>query len=108
MTLLEEPEAQKFIKDKITEVKHQRSETYQALTPIVQEKGIFIKESQANFFLLRWKSQEQCQAAYQHLIQSGILVRNISKGPGLTGCLRASLGLAEENQALIKALAGAK
>lgn len=62
-----------------------------------------VKESQANFLLLRWPTQEAAQKAYRRLIEQDILVRDVSGAPGLKGCLRATLGNDRENDALVQA-----
>ena len=57
--------------------------------------------SQANFFLLRTPDAD---AAYAHLLSSGILVRRQDKLPMLAGCLRVSIGTPEQNDALLRVL----
>ncbi len=61
-----------------------------------------VKNSQANFLLVRFSTQEACMAMYQHLVTSGILVRNISGGTQLTGCLRVTVGTPDENTRVIE------
>ena len=39
-------------------------------------------------------------ALYAHLLQDGIIVRNRSRVPGCEGCLRITIGTAEENRRL--------
>lgn len=63
-----------------------------------------IKKPNANFLLLKFETQDICETVYNKLIENGILVRNVSGGPGLTGCLRASIGTESENSSLIKTL----
>lgn len=57
--------------------------------------------SDANFFLIRVNNATD---TYQALLKRGIVVRNRTKEPGLSGCLRISVGTPEENQLLINAL----
>ncbi len=64
--------------------------------------------SQANFLLLRYDSDEEKEKAYRYLISKGILLRDVSKGPGLSGCLRLTVGTEEENSAVIKAFCDLK
>lgn len=52
---------------------------------------------------MQWPDNDACNQAYQRLIEKGVLVRNISKGPGLTGCLRVSVGTQEENDVFLSA-----
>lgn len=72
-----------------------------ALTKEGQRLGFRVKESQANFVLARWSSTEASNKVYQHLVQQGILIRNVSGAPGLAGCLRISIGTSTENDRLI-------
>ncbi len=57
--------------------------------------------SDANFFLVRAKKGA---ALFQHLLQDGILVRDVSSYPGLDNCLRISVGKLEENHKLLQSL----
>ena len=55
--------------------------------------------SHANFLLIRWREDHsQALHYYQELIKKGILVRNTTRGPGLSGCLRITLGSPEDNE----------
>jgi histidinol-phosphate aminotransferase len=56
--------------------------------------------SQANFFLVR---TPDAGAAWQGLLDRGILVRRQDHLPGLAGCLRVSVGTPAENDALVAA-----
>jgi histidinol-phosphate aminotransferase len=56
--------------------------------------------SRANFFLVR---TPDAAAAWQGLLDRGILVRRQDHLPGLAGCLRISVGTPEENDALVAA-----
>ena len=58
--------------------------------------------SQANFLAVRL---DDAAAAYRALCADGIVVRDISRYPGLDGCLRFSVGTREENTRLLDALA---
>jgi histidinol-phosphate aminotransferase len=62
-----------------------------------------IKNSQANFFLVRFINQETCLKTYRHLIDLGILVRNVSESPELSGCLRITVGTPIDNDRVINA-----
>jgi histidinol-phosphate aminotransferase len=59
--------------------------------------------SRANFFLVRTPDAE---AAWQSLLDRGILVRRQDHLPGLEGCLRVSVGTPDENDAFLKAAFG--
>lgn len=57
--------------------------------------------SDANFLLFR---SHDANALYHFLRDAGILIRNRSNLPLCTNCLRVSVGTAEENAALLKAM----
>ena len=57
--------------------------------------------SDANFLLVR---VDDADALYSFLLEQGIIVRNRSRIPGCTGCLRMTVGLPEENERLLNAL----
>jgi histidinol-phosphate aminotransferase len=59
--------------------------------------------SQANFFLVRTPDAE---SAWRSLRERGILVRRQDHLPGLTGCLRVSVGTPAENDAFLEAALG--
>ena len=58
--------------------------------------------SDANFLLIK---VDQPDKVYEALMRQGIIVRNRSRAPLCEGCLRVTVGTAEENQALTTALA---
>ena len=57
--------------------------------------------SDANFILVK---VDNSKLRYNHLIERGIVVRNPSKNRGCANTLRITVGLAEENKALLNAL----
>ncbi len=64
----------------------------------------FVKKlfpSEANFLLVR---VDDADALYGYLLEKGIIVRNRSRVRGCEGCLRITVGLPEENEAIINAL----
>ena len=65
--------------------------------------GVKVHPSQANFFLLELLEAEP-QATFEALYARGILVRDVTSYPGLSRCLRVSVGSEEENDALAGAL----
>lgn len=101
--LLDEGEMQAHLEKIKSNAIQQRTLVYDELTLVAAKQNFMVKRSEANFLLVRWPTQDKAMAAYQHLIRNGILVRNVSGAPGLTGCLRVTLGNETENQALIKA-----
>jgi histidinol-phosphate aminotransferase len=72
------------------------------LSTIGQKSAFQVKNSSANFLLIRFSTQDTCLAMYNHLVKSGILVRNISGGLHLTGCLRLTVGTEPENTRIIE------
>ena len=62
--------------------------------------------SAANFILFRPHGRDGNQV-WQELVDRSVLVRNCSSWPGLDGCLRVTLGTAEENDEFLAALAAA-
>ncbi|SMF22067.1 pyridoxal phosphate-dependent aminotransferase [Pseudobacteriovorax antillogorgiicola] len=99
--ILSDDEMQAFVKKNIENAVSERDRIYQALSKKAADGGFRVFNSKANFLLLQWLQADACDKAYRHLIEKGILVRNMSKGPGLAGCLRVSIGTQEENDRLI-------
>lgn len=60
--------------------------------------------SQANFILWRPFNREG-GAVWQGLVERSVLVRDTSSWPGLQGCLRTTVGMPEENDRFMDALA---
>jgi histidinol-phosphate aminotransferase len=69
----------------------------------LREAGIGVTPSEANFVLADLGSPARADAADLHLRARGVIVRRVG-GYGLPHCLRITIGLAEENAALIEAL----
>ena len=57
--------------------------------------------SDANFLLVR---VDDANGLYDYLLGKGIIVRNRNRVPGCAGCLRLTVGLPAENEALLNAL----
>ena len=57
--------------------------------------------SDANFILVR---VDNADSLYDYLLKEGIIVRNRTRVPGCEGCLRLTVGLPAENEALLNAL----
>ena len=68
--------------------------------------GFVVHPSQANFFLLELLEADP-KAVFEALYAQGILVRDVTSYPGLSRCLRISVGTEAENQALVDALQAA-
>jgi len=59
--------------------------------------------SDANFLLFRPTARD-AGAVWADLVSASVLVRDCSQWPGLTGCLRVTVGLPEENDRFLAAL----
>ena len=59
--------------------------------------------SDANFLLFR-PTGKAATAVWSDLVSASVLVRDCSAWPGLTGCLRVTVGLPEENDRFLAAL----
>ena len=103
--ILSESQALKHLEGSIAEAISERRRVFQELMALGVQRSFHVQPSQANFHLLKWPNQKTCDELYRRLIDDGILLRNISAGPGLTGCLRASVGSIKENDALLSSLA---
>jgi histidinol-phosphate aminotransferase len=104
--LLEDSETQSHLAKIRENAIGSRQEMHRQLSAIGQKKGLYdVKNSEANFLLIRFKSQDEAMRCYQRLIADRILVRNISGGPGLARCLRVTLGNKTENAALVQSFA---
>ena len=73
------------------------------VTKGLHEAGIGVEPTEANFILADFGSAERAIAADAHLRASGLIVRRVN-GYGLPTCLRITIGLEDENNALIEAL----
>lgn len=63
--------------------------------------GLEVFPSSANFLLFRTGDADR---VFKGLLSAGVLVRDVSAAPGLSGCLRVSVGTREENQLFTDAL----
>lgn len=102
--LLSDPRAKAAADQHITHIKTERDRVFKHLESLGEKSEFQVFPSEANFLLLRWHNQERCQSVYKGLIDHGVLVRNISSGPMLEGCLRASLGTTSENDRFLSAM----
>jgi histidinol-phosphate aminotransferase len=59
--------------------------------------------SDANFLLFR-PTDKDAHRVWSDLVEASVLVRDCSRWPGLTGCLRVTVGLPEENDRFLAAL----
>ena len=65
-------------------------------------ESVRVFPSEANFLLVRFANGAR---TWRALLKHGILVRDVSAGPGLANCLRITVGKPSENDALLAALA---
>ncbi len=81
---------------------------------IVQQRGVVAERlralpvvervypGDANFLLVKVRDAD---AAYEHLVQRGIIVRNRNRVLQCAGCLRITIGLPQENEKMLQSLA---
>jgi histidinol-phosphate aminotransferase len=69
------------------------------------ELAVDVWPSGANFILFRPREQDG-HAVWEGLLERSILVRDCSGWPRLEGCLRVTIGTADEDDAFLDALAG--
>ncbi|MDR2672652.1 MAG: histidinol-phosphate transaminase [Coriobacteriales bacterium] len=96
LTVLAEQTA---IDDTIARIVAERERMYTALS---RNAGLLVVPSQANYLLFRtaWAHE-----LWQHLYERhGILIRDLSRTPGLSDCLRVSIGQPAENDEFLNAL----
>jgi histidinol-phosphate aminotransferase len=90
-----------------------RAEMDARVAAIVEERGrlsaalselpVEAWPSEANFILFRPIARDGAEV-WQQLVDRSVLVRDCSSWPGLTGCLRVTVGTPEENTAFLRAL----
>jgi histidinol-phosphate aminotransferase len=67
------------------------------------ELPVDVWPSGANFVLFRPRERDG-GAVWQHLLDRGVLVRDCSSWPRLSGCLRVTIGTPAEDDAFLAAL----
>ena len=102
--LLKDPGSVNRMKENVAFINREKERLTLALVDSKTSESPKVVRSFANFLLLKWDQQDTCDKMYQYLIKNQILVRNISKGPGLSGCLRATLGTEKQNSFLLELL----
>jgi len=75
----------------------------QRVSSRLQQLAVHVWPSGANFILFR-PEEMAGQDVWQGLLDRGVLVRNCSSWPRLDGCLRVTIGTAEEDDAFLVAL----
>ena len=99
------PEMHDHVRMVVTHTQKERMKLFEGFLAQGSRIGMSTKMTEANFFLLRFKRQEDALGLYQYLLGKGIQVRNVSGAPRLSGCLRITVGTVEENDLVLKALA---
>jgi len=84
---------------RVSIIKEQRSRIESTLAGL----DIEVWPSGSNFILFRPRSQE-ANVVWQALLDAGILVRDCSSWPRLSGCLRVTVGTVQENTAFLGAM----
>jgi histidinol-phosphate aminotransferase len=79
------------------------AERDRVIAALESDVGLTVLPTDANFFL--FGPFDEPAAVWQGLLDRGVLVRDVSSGPGLAGWLRANAGLPAENDAFLAALA---
>ncbi|NDE17428.1 histidinol-phosphate aminotransferase family protein [bacterium] len=102
--VLEDSEAQAHFKAVVTKGIAERDRVFADLQTMAPQKAFKVIPSEANFLLLKWQDQSACDRAYRHILEQGILIRDVSSGPGLAGCLRVSIGTDEQNDRFLAAI----
>ena len=97
LTLLEHPG---LIEDQVAAIKRERSFLSAELSAL---PGVKIYPSEANFLLLEFDNRRPGEV-FDALLEKGILVRNISNYPGLSRCLRVTVGPRADNRVLVAAM----
>lgn len=83
----------------VASILSERARLEKALKELERVETVF--RSEANFLLARLKGKD---AAFAALKAKGILIRDRGAEPGLRDCVRITVGLPEENDALLKIL----
>ena len=86
-----------YLEPRIQEVESERTRVYNRLSTL---PGVHVYPSATNFLLFR---VEDAERFYQGLLAQGVLIRRQDHLPGLSGCLRVSIGTPEENGVFLEA-----
>ena len=102
--ILSDPEMKDFINRNIENAIGERNRLYNELSAATASNTFQVFNSKANFILLRCPDEQASDRIYKGLVNDGVLIRDVSKGPGLAGCLRISIGRSEENNRVLNSL----
>ena len=83
--------------------KHKKiiTERERIFTELSNIKQIKVYPSDANFFLIKVPDADYC---FNEMVSKDILIRNLSRPGRLDGCIRVTIGTAEENNAFLEAI----
>ena len=90
-----------LLEQSTSRVRDARDRLYRGLQGV---RGLRAFPSAANFVLIRCEAQPAGEVFRRLVEQYGILVRDVSGGPGLEGCLRVTAGTVEDVDAVVGAL----
>jgi histidinol-phosphate aminotransferase len=90
------------MEQRVAAIKSERSRIFAAISDMDCE----VWPSGSNFILFRPRSSAATEI-WNHMVASGVLVRDCSSWPRLTGCLRVTVGTTDENSAFLGALSSA-
>lgn len=90
------------MEQRVDTIKSERSRIFAAIS----EMECDVWPSGSNFILFRPRSTAAA-VVWQRMVDSGVLVRDFSTVPRLTGCLRVTVGTPDENSAFLDALTAA-
>lgn len=88
-----------MIRFHITEIRKERERLFRELSKLPTVETVY--PSQANFLLFRIRNAKE---VWKTLTEQGIIIRYRGNEPGCDNCLRATIGLPDENDRLIRAL----
>jgi histidinol-phosphate aminotransferase len=91
------------VNEMIKEIVFMRNELAEKLSRLSSVMDVY--QSDANFLLVRIKN---ARIMYESLLARGVVVRDRSKSPGCSDCLRITVGTKEQNEQLLEILANAE
>ena len=103
--VLRDADSRKRMLEVVAFVKKEKTRMLSKLSSFPCRSGFKVFDSEANFLLFKWKDQESFEKAYQRLLELGVQARDVSGGPGLTGCMRFTIGSKVENDFALKIFA---
>lgn len=88
-----------LMEERVGEILAQRAFLEKELVQLLGETNVY--PSDANFLLVKVPDADKW---YRDLMLKGVIVRNRNKAPQCQGCLRITVGTAQENEALLAAI----